>query len=264
MEHSGISVRPTVDSASRIPVEPPNRPEEGDGMTPAHVDQREPVEFQGDGLIEEVVQDPLERALRSEVPEAQRPESGEGRQHERSTPSERRELDVRDPELAIGELKGDVGQSEVLGREARELSSPGVGSSEEVLGEESQARASQEQIWQNTLKKAREWVAGSTAADDEEAGSGDANPTRDPTSIDADPRLVEERVVVSNPTPTQPSPLEEPEARDLHLEIGTISVTVEAPQQEASRGSRRTESAEINPARNSERSRLSRHYVRVG
>ncbi len=240
-------------------------------------------------VVEEGAHNPAEQVLHSKVPEAPPRSSEEGQQHRQSRPSERRECDACDSERTPPSLaentrelperrdavEGDAGREalehdETIGgatHRADERSFLGVKTSEEALafapGEGSRDPISQERVWQNTLKEVREWVTGSPVADDEEAENRDVSRTKDTININADSLFVEERVAASYPKPTAPSPHEELATQDLRIEIGTISVTVEEPQKQIPKSSRRTETAEKKSAGNSERSRLSRHYVRV-
>ena len=251
MEQSGISAEPAVNRTSAVPVKPPNRSEERDMMASTHAERDEPIEAtQKDSgpIVAEVVQ---ERVLHGEVSE---------------TPPRRRELDTRDSERRGTLERGEAIEGATF--RAEERSSPGVGPTGKALtvepGAEPQDRIGLERVWQNTLREVREWVAVSPVADDEETENRGVSRARDTTSMHADSHFVEERVAASYPRPIAPSPREEAEAQDLRLEIGIISVTVEEPQEEIpKKGSRRTETAEKKSANNGERSRLSRHYLRV-
>jgi hypothetical protein len=276
-----------------------NEPGERDRMASTDVDREEPIEFWGDELIEQTQRgseaDSDTSGLHGKVPEAPRRRIEEGQQ---SRLPESRELDPGDSERtppsreeAVGELPEEDGVVEsyagagrpgAFGREAREQDetiegtthradqplSPSAEAAGETLafepGREPQDQTSRERVWQNTFREVREWVAGSPVADDKETENQGVSRARDTTTINTDSPSVEERVATSYPRATASSPREEPEARDLRLEIGTISVTVEAPQKEfPKKDSQRTETAEKKPARDNERSRLSRHYVRI-
>lgn len=285
VKQSGIAVGPPIDPGSRVPVLPPKGLGEGGATTPTHVDREELVKPQGDDptketqegseadsgpIVEE--QNPTELVLRREASEVPRHHS-EGQYHQQSRLSERRELDARDSERALlwrGEEIRELSEEAVEGATVRanELSSPSTEASGEALafrpGEEPQDWTSRERVWQDTLREVRGWVAGSPMADDEEAENRDVSRAGGTTGMTADSPFVEGRGAASHPQPTAPSsPREEPEAQDLRLEIGTISVTVEEPQKEIPKSNRRTKTAEKKAAGNSERSRLSRHYVRV-
>jgi hypothetical protein len=283
MKQSGIAVGPPIDPGSRAPVQPPKGLGEGGPITPTHVDREELVKHQGDDpsketqegseadsdvsgpIVEE--QNPIEPVLHRKASEVPRHQS-EGQYHQQSRLPERRELDARDSERTppwrgedIRELSEEVGEGATL--RADERSSASLEASGEALafspGEEPQDRTSPQRVWQNTLKEVREWVTGSPMAGDEDAENRDVSRARGTTGSP----FVEERGAAPHPKPTAPSPREEPEAQDLRLEIGTISVTVEEPQKEIPESDRRTKSAEKKSASNSERSRLSRHYLRV-
>lgn len=277
MKQAGIAVGPPIDPGSRVPVQRPKGLGEGGATTPTHVDREELVKPQGDDptketqegseadsgpIVEE--QNPTEPVLRREASEVPRHHS-EGQYHQQSRLSERRELDARDSERTLpwrGEEIGESSEEAVEGATLRadERSLPGAGSS----GEEPQDRTSRERVWRDTLGEVRGWVAGSPMADDEEAENRDVSGARGATGMTTDSPFVEGRGAASHPKPTAPSsPREEPEAQDLRLEIGTISVTVEAPQKEVPKSNRRTKTAEKKSGGNSERSRLSRRYVRV-
>jgi hypothetical protein len=274
MKQSGIAGGPPTDPGSRVPVQPPKGLGEGGATPPTHVDREELVKPQGNDptretqegseadsgpIVEE--QNPTEPVLRREASEVPRHHS-EGQYHQQSRLSERRDLDARDSRRTLpwrGEEIRESSEDAVEGATLRadERSLPGAGSS----GEEPQDRTSLERVWRDTLRETREWVTGSPMADDE---NRDVSGARGATGMTIDSPFVEGRGAASNPKPTGPSsPREEPEAQDLRLEIGTISVTVEAPQKEVPKSDRRTKTAEKKSAGNSERSRLSRHYVRV-
>lgn len=298
IEQSGIAVEPAIDPGSKVPAQPLNGPKERDAMLPTRVDQEELVEPQTEdpteepqathtpgSIVEESTQSPAGQVLHREGPEA--PHYPPEQQH-RQQPAlpERRELDARNSERnrhpentrdspergdAV-EGSTDTNRPGVSGREmlerdetiegeihrADERSSLGARASEE----EPQARTTRERVWQNTLREVRGWVAESSVAHDEE-GNRSVSRAMNATSIDTNASFVEEGVAASHPKPIAPSPREEAATQDLRLEIGTISVTVEEPQKELPRSSQRTETAEKKSAGNSERSRLSRHYVRV-
>ncbi len=277
VKQSGIAVGPPIDPGSRVPVLPPKGLGEGGATTPTHVDREELVKPQGDDptketqegseadsgpIVEE--QNPTKAVLHRKAPEVPR------------HPSERREFDARDSIRELPEkgevAEGGAGRPVVFVRKALERDEIIEGTTHragerslgaKASGEEPQDRTSREQVWQNTLREARGWVAGSPVADDEEAENRDVSRARGTPSINTDSLFVEERVAPSHPKSTAPSPREEPATQDLRLEIGTISVTVEEPQKEIPKSSRRTGTAEKKTAVNNERSRLSRHYVRV-
>lgn len=119
-----------------------------------------------------------------------------------------------------------------------------------------------ERVWHSTFEEVRGWVAESPVAH-KEAENRDVSRRKAATSTAVDSPFVEETAATTSPRPTVPTPREEPATQDLRLEIGTISVTVEEPHGEISRTSRRTEVPEKKSARTGERSRLSRHYVRI-
>ena len=274
MKQSGIAVGPRMHPGSRDPEQPPKGLGEGDAITPTHVDQDELVKHRRDDpskeaqvgseadpdvsgpIVEE--QDPTEPVLYREASEVPRHHS-ESQYHQRSRLSERRELDARDSERTLpwrGEDIRELSEEALEGATLRadERSSPSIEASREALtfrpGE-------------NTLREVREWVTGSPVPGDEDAENRDVSRARGTAGITTDSPFVEERGAASHPKPTAPSPREEPEAQDLRLEIGTISVTVEDPQKEIPESNRRTKTAEKKPAGHGERSRLSRHYVRV-
>lgn len=150
---------------------------------------------------------------------------------------------------------------------ADEFSPSGAGASGEAPAslpdEDPWDPAGRERVWRSTFEEVRGWVAGSPEADDEGAENRDVSRARAATSVNADLPFVEERAATARSEPDVSPPREEPETQDLRLEIGTISVTVEEAQREIPRSSRRTEVQEKKPAGKGERSRLSRHYVRV-
>jgi hypothetical protein len=284
MKQSGIAVGPPIDPGSEDLAQHPNRSEERDVVAPTHAGQQELVESRGDELISEpqkgsetdsdisgpIVeeQNPTEPVLHGEAYEVPRHHS-DGQYHRQSRLSERRKLDARDSERTLpwrGEDIRELSEEAVEGATLRadERSSPSIEASREVLafrpGEEPQDQTSPQRVWQNTLREVREWVTGSPMADDEDAENRDVSRARGTTGITTDSPFVEERGAASHPKPTAPSPRE---AQDLRLEIGTISVTVEEPQKEIPESDRRTKTAEKKAAGHSERSRLSRHYVRV-
>jgi hypothetical protein len=150
---------------------------------------------------------------------------------------------------------------EAATRRADERSPSDTGASGEAPSfeprEEPRDRGGREQVWRSTFEEVRGWVAESPVADD----GGTEDVSRATASVAAP--FVEERVATPRPGPVVIPPREEPQTRDLRLEIGTISVTVEEPRGETPGTSRRAEVPERKPAGGGERSRLSRHYVRV-
>jgi hypothetical protein len=137
-----------------------------------------------------------------------------------------------------------------------------TGASEEAPAslpdKEPRDRGDRERVWQSTFEEVRGWVAESPVADD--GGTDDVSRARAATLVAA--TFVEERVAATRPGPVVTPPREEPQTQDLRLEIGTISVTVEEPRGVIPGTNRRAEVPQRKPA-GGERSRLSRHYVRV-
>jgi hypothetical protein len=276
MKQSGIAVEPPIDSGSRVSVQHPKGSGEGGAIALIHADREELVKHQGDDRSKETREgsepgSPTEPVLQREASELPRRHS-EGQYHQQSRLSERRELDARDSERTLprrGEDIRELSEEAVKGATLRadERSSSSIEVSRDALalrpGGEPRDQASRERAWQETLREVREWVTGSPVAGDEDAENRVVSRARGTTGITTDSPFVEERGAASHPKPAAPSPREEPEAQDLRLEIGTISVTVEEPQKEIPESDRRTKTTEKKSAGNSERSRLSRHYVRV-
>lgn len=268
IEQSVRPAGPTVGSARGVPARPQ-----------ARIDLEEPVESRRDEriggarndpeaasevsgpIIEGLVRGQADQTVHREVPEPPR-----------RRPEDRRQLDARGSNLTLHRRAGDAGElpARVDAVEGEAGARRPVVSRRGALGGEAPASlpgedpwdpAGRERVWRSAFEEVRGWVAGSPVADDEGAENRDAG--RAVASVDADLPFVEERVATAIPDPAGPPTRDELETQDLRLEIGTISVTVEEPQRESPRSSRRTEVQEKEPAGKGERSRLSRHYVRV-
>jgi len=111
------------------------------------------------------------------------------------------------------------------------------------------------------MREIREWVAGTPAVNDAEVEST-VRSESELTRLDPPP-IERERLAASYPDRTTPSPHGGLESRDLHLAIGTISVTVEEPRREIEVGSSGDQAQKPASAGNDERSRLGRHYIRT-
>jgi hypothetical protein len=127
--------------------------------------------------------------------------------------------------------------------------------------QKSRDRMDQTEAWQGAVKEIQEWVAETPVVNDAEA----QNRVRSETEVTRPnfPLVERERFAASNPNRVAPSPHEEPETQDLHLAIGTISVTVEEPRREIEVRSSDDQVQESPNVANDERSRLSRHYIRT-
>lgn len=121
------------------------------------------------------------------------------------------------------------------------------------------------QAWSSTLKEVREWVAGTPVPGSKELLKSKEGKGK---NMDERPPAFLGEKQGQGPAPPFPGPREsqqraEPEVRDYHLSIGTISLTVEGPPEDT----RRKEPPETGrggvPGREAEGSRLSRHYIRI-
>jgi hypothetical protein len=288
IEQTGIT------STFTYPVRPPTV--SGDVPAPIHVDQRRSIEPQkgdaGERSLESrersipvpFIEEGDERNSAERTPDSEVPEAPNRRPSEReqSEPPKERAPIVRDPDRSPSRRNESESSDELIGLD-RNLPSANEGalegyvpiepaafrenehSAEQALppkpDEESRGQA--KNIWQGTLQEVREWVTETPVANEMEVEGKGA--TRDTRSSDS-PLVERERIAASYSGPNVLSPREEPETRDLHLEIGTISVTVEEPQGETKsrNSSKHVPAAEKKPARGSERSRLSRYYIRSG
>lgn len=122
---------------------------------------------------------------------------------------------------------------------------------------------SKERILQSTLREVREWVA--ETPDREETRNRTASTIdRTASTIDIErvtPDSLDRREMMSS-QPTEPRQKEELGIHNLHLSIGTITLTIEEPQQtvqpsEPRRRTARKTTQERTP------SRVSRHYIRM-
>lgn len=296
IEQSGIATRPAAGRASALPARLPARIDPEAPVEPRGEEQifetRKGPEAASEApgrIVEELVQDPAERVLHRGTPEPpdlrssgrRQSETSEGgapgpRASERTPPQ--RTGDAGDLPARVDAVEAHKGVEWPVSsiREVLELDETVEGATHRpderspsdvgVPGEapaslpheEPRDRGGRELAWRSTFEEVRGWVA--------ESGDGEAEDvSRAATSVDADVAFVEGRRATSPPGPVvTSSPREEPGTRDLRLEIGTISVTVEEPRREVPEIRRRAEVPEKKPAGRGERSRLSRHYVRVG
>lgn len=108
--------------------------------------------------------------------------------------------------------------------------------------------------WKATLKEVREWITEASIVNDEGIKVSDA--------IEAK----EEMYAPYYPKPVELHQGREPEIHDFHLSIGTISLTIEAPQDQEKIQSGKPEQKigrnEISTKENNS-SRLNRHYIRI-
>jgi len=121
------------------------------------------------------------------------------------------------------------------------------------------------QAWSSTLKEVREWVAGTPVPGSKELlkskeGKGENMDERPPAFLGEKQG--------QDPVPSFPGPRElqqraEPGVRDYHLSIGTISLTVEGPQEDTRRKKPPKIERGGTPGREADGSRLSRHYIRI-
>ena len=121
------------------------------------------------------------------------------------------------------------------------------------------------QAWSSTLKEVREWVAGTPVPGSKELlkskeGKGENMDERPPAFLGEKQG--------QDPVPPFPGLREsqqraEPEVRDYHLSIGTISLTLEGPQEDTRcKKTPETERGSA-PRRKADGSRLSRHYIKI-
>jgi hypothetical protein len=123
----------------------------------------------------------------------------------------------------------------------------------------------EKRAWSSTLKGVREWVAGMPVP-----GSKELVKSKEGKRENMDeraPSFLGEKQgqgpLSPFPGPRESQQRAEPEVRDYHLSIGTISLTVEGPQE----NTRRKKPPKIDiggtPGREVDGSRLSRHYIRI-
>jgi hypothetical protein len=291
IEQSGIPGGPAAGPASALPARPPARIDLEAQVEPQGEEQifetREGPETASEvpGRIVEEPTPPVERVLDREAPEfplrrpedTRRSETSEGgvpdpRASELTSP--RRTTDAGGPparldageahngaEWPVGSIREVLERDQTAATLRADERSPSIdGASGEAPAslprEEPQDRGGRELVWQNAFEEVRGWVAGSPVADEGRAQE-DVSRAMASKSVNAGAPFFETTV-----RPGPASPREEPQTRDLRLEIGTISVTVE-PRGEVPGPNQRVETPERKPAGGSERSRLSRHYVRV-
>ena len=291
IEQSGIPVGPAAGPVSALPTRPPapidlEAPAEPQGEEPIFETRKDPeTAFEVPGrIVEELVHDPVERVLYREAPESplRRPQD-----RRRSETSKGGAPDPRVSERISPRHTGDAGDlpEKVDAVEAHKGADHPVDSSREVLEQDETVEGAtyqadersasdigasgeapafdlgekpRERVWRSTFEEVRGWVAESQVVDD---GRAQQDVSWAVTSVAAP--FVEGRGATARPGSVVTSPREEPETRDLRLEIGTISVTVEEPRGEVPERNQRAEGPERKPAGSGERSRLSRHYVRV-
>ena len=121
------------------------------------------------------------------------------------------------------------------------------------------------QTWSPTLKEVREWVAGTPVP-----GSKELLKSKEGKGENMDESasaLLGERhgqgPVSPSPGPAESRLRAEPGVLDYHLSIGTISLTVEGPQEDTRRKEPPETGREGVPEREADGSRLSRHYIRI-
>ena|GEM_PF-1273973 len=121
------------------------------------------------------------------------------------------------------------------------------------------------QAWSSTLKEVREWVAGTPVPGSKELLKSKEGKGK---NMDERPPAFLGEKQGQGPAPPFPGPGEsqqraEPEVRDYHLSIGTISLTVEGPQEDTRRKKPPETERGSAPGREADGSRLSRHYIRI-
>lgn len=195
--------------------------------------------------------------------------------HEQSKLPEGRELIVRDSDATSPQR--DMSARESLEVEVMAETDAGRNSGEiieNVASQENERPASVDptpgqtptkpdrtEAWRGAVKEIREWVAETSTVNDAEVEN---RARREPESTKPDSPLVErEWFAASYPSRDTPTRHQEPETRDLHLAIGTISVTVEEPRREIEVSGSSDRTQKPTNAGNDERSRLGRHYIRT-
>lgn len=297
MEQTGMTAGSAIDSVPKTLGQPRTR--EAGVIAPIDLDHIEPVEPQENAAATPEdpdsaselsilsVEDPVEQNLGSEVPQVTDHPPMRKKLHEQSEPPEEREFIVRDSDTTFpqrGTAARESLEVEVMADAGRDLPSvtvrqgaPGVDEIiESVASQEDERPASGDrapkqaltgqpdrkprnptETWQGAVKEIREWVAETPAVSDAEVENGVRS---QPGLTGPELPLVErERFAASYPNRATPTP--GPETRDLHLAIGTISVTVEEPRTEIKVRSSGDQAQQTTNATNGQRSRLGRHYI---
>jgi hypothetical protein len=124
-----------------------------------------------------------------------------------------------------------------------------------------------EQIWKNTFKEVREWVAETPDKDIEELSKSNTfNKTIDAKGAESGiPSLSDQRLLSTIPEPGygEKQEKEKTEIHDFYLSIGTISLTIEEPNKEIQSYKPVQIRRDERSMKESGFSRLSRHYIRI-
>jgi hypothetical protein len=225
--------------------------------------------FKGESLESEIPEKLQRDTSHREEPERQKP-----RQEEPQGPGLET---IRPYQQTIEPLKSSLNDKGNLTSSGRSRSQNEIGSKE--LSEKNEATANQsldenpvskpaaksgdaigrKQAWSSTLKEVREWIAGTPVPGSKEV-KGESMDEGAPSFLGEKPG--------QGPVPPFPGPRElqqraEPEVRDYHLSIGTISLTVEGPQEDTRRKKPPKTGRWGTPGREADGSRLSRHYIRI-
>lgn len=255
-----------------------------EGPAPVYVEERKLVEPQTDqapqklpegtgedsqGSIPDIRKENIEHLrwekVESEIPKELQRDTSHREKPGRQKPSQEEPqgigLETTKPcQQTIKPLKSSLNDRDNPASSEKSRSQNEIGSERSFEKHEGAAKSGdaigKKHAWSSTLKEVREWVAGTPVP-----GSKELLKSKEGKGKNMDERPP--AFVPPFPGPRESQQRAEPGVQDYHLSIGTISLTVEGPQEDT----RRKEPPETGrgsaPEREADGSRLSRHYIRI-
>ena len=288
MKQTGITVSPTENVGSGARGQSGTASEHQNNVTPIHIDETRLVEPPQDQVAErtsESIREGLENEDVRHLTEGsfEKRISEEPQTHTLEEKSEAHDRDIlsssenarTQPEVLESEEtieSNTVSETPSRDSDGAFTSEDGKGNQdfpskfEAELGE-ARHEIDQIKMRQALLEKVREWVA-ETPVESERADlkDGDQSSGQEPGATDERMSAIHGEDALStafHPRSTESRQSEAPEIQDLHLTIGTISLTIEEPQRENWNDEPLRVERQKKPARESGSSRLNRHYIRI-